>query len=83
MDLLRKWFVQRHMEGIPTVELLEKADNDADKEAICAVAMFDIDQASMLEIMGDVTLTDNHIVHCRDRVQQEVELELFGQSCGA
>ncbi len=79
MDLLRKWFVQRHIEAIPTVELLEMAGNDADREAICAVAMFDIDQESMLKMMGDISLPEHHIVHCRARVQQE--LEQVNSSC--
>ncbi len=76
MELLRKWFVKRHIEAIPTVELLEMVDNYADKEAICAVATFDIDEESMLEMMGDINLPEHHIVHCRAKVQQELEQEL-------
>lgn len=81
MDLLRKWFIKRHVEAIPTVQLLETAESEADKEAICAVAMFDIDRDSMLKIMGDVKLPDNHIVHCSAKVQQELEFELSSKDC--
>jgi len=83
MGLLIKWFIKRHIEAIPTVELLEIADSDADKEAICAVAMFDIDEDSMLELMGDVHLPEHHIVHCRAKVQEELKQELSNDDCTA
>ncbi len=78
MDLLQKWFVKRYIEGIPTIELMDLSASEADKEAICAVAMFDIDEKSMLEIMGDVNPPEHHIVHCRAKAQRELEAELAG-----
>ena len=76
MDLLRKWFVKRYQEDIPTLELMEMAETESDKEAICAIATFDIDEDSMLEMMGDTNLPEHHIIHCRAKVQRELELEL-------
>jgi hypothetical protein len=75
IELLRKWYVKRHVEAIPTVELLEMAESEADKEAVCAVAMFDLDEDSMLEVMGDVNLPEHHIVHCRAEVQKQLSDE--------
>ena len=75
LELLRKWYIKRYVEAVPTMELLEMAERESDKEAICAVAMFDLDEDSMLEVMGDVSLPDHHIVHCRANVLQELSGE--------
>ena len=81
MDLLRKWFIRRHVEGVPTVQLLEMAESKVDKEAICAVAMFDIDKDSMLKIMANLNLPDNHIVRCSATVLRGLEFELLNKDC--
>ena len=73
MNLLRKWYLKRYLECIPTLELLEIAECDSDKEAICAVAMFDITEEIMLDLMGDINLPEHHIVHCRADVRTELE----------
>lgn len=78
MELLRKWYKKRHVEGIPTLELMEMADSQADKEAICAIATFDIDEESLQEIMGDSNQPEHHIIHCKEKVLRELELELAG-----
>jgi len=71
-DLLKKWFVKRYVEGIPTLELMNLADTESDKEAICVIAMFDLDEELMLEMMGDVNKPEHHIVHCRADVKSQL-----------
>jgi hypothetical protein len=75
MDLLRKWYIKRYIDGIPTLRLMEMADTQKDKEAICAVASFDLDEESLLQMMGDTNRPQHHIIHCREKVRHELELE--------
>ncbi len=77
MQLLRKWYIKRYVEDIPTLELMEMADTRLDKEAICAVASFDLDEKSLLQMMGDINLPEHHIIHCREKLQRELEAELM------
>ncbi len=77
IELLRKWYVKRYVDDIPTLELMEIAESDSDKEAICAIATFDIDEEDMLEMMGDINMPEHHIIHCRAKVKEELELELI------
>lgn len=76
LELLYKWYIKRHVEGIPTLELMDMADTQQDKEAICAIATFDIDEESLLNVMGDIHQPDHHIIHCREKVKQELKLLL-------
>ncbi|MCU7807087.1 MAG: hypothetical protein KZQ73_04350 [Candidatus Thiodiazotropha sp. (ex Semelilucina semeliformis)] len=53
------------MDKIPTIKLLEHAANDREREAISAIAMLDLDEETMLSLMGDVDMPHHHIIHCR------------------
>ncbi|MCU7812215.1 MAG: hypothetical protein KZQ77_13395 [Candidatus Thiodiazotropha sp. (ex Notomyrtea botanica)] len=62
---LEVWFKRRYVDKIPTIKLLEHAANDREREAISAIAMLDLDEETMLSLMGDVDMPYHHIIHCR------------------
>jgi hypothetical protein len=70
---LKKWAKQRYVEHHSTIELLNEASSIHDKEVISAVALIDIDEASMVKMMGNVDLPEHHIVHCRLQAKQMIE----------
>ena len=59
------WFRRRYVDEVPTIQLLEKATNEREREAITAIAMLDLDEETMLSLMGDVNMPHHHIIHCR------------------
>ncbi len=69
---LNKWVIERYIKNKPTLELLESATTVADKEAISAVALLDADDETLLDMMGDVNLSDHHILHCREQATRLV-----------
>ncbi|MCU7845848.1 MAG: hypothetical protein KZQ93_18605 [Candidatus Thiodiazotropha sp. (ex Monitilora ramsayi)] len=62
---LEVWFKRRYVDKVPTIKLLEEATNDKEREAISAIAMLDLDEETMLSLMGDVNMPHHHIIHCR------------------
>ena len=74
IEELKRWADKRYREQIPTIELLEQAENAHDKEVIGIVAMFDVDEQTMLQLMGDVDKPDHHIIHCRQNVREMLGL---------
>ena len=62
---LEVWFRRRYVDEVPTIQLLEKATNEREREAITAIAMLDLDEETMLSLMGDVNMPHHHIIHCR------------------
>ncbi len=69
---LRYWATLRYIEKRPTIELLEQAQTLHDKEVVSIVAMLDLDEKTMLELMGDVDLPEHHIIQCREHVRKMV-----------
>ncbi|WP_461481223.1 hypothetical protein [Porticoccus sp.] len=67
---LRPWVVKRYVEGCSTLELLNSTDDPYHKELISIVALLDVDDETLLEMMGNVHLPQHHILHCRDNVRR-------------
>jgi len=67
---LRPWVAKRYVEQHTTLELIRSTTDKHEKEIISIVAMFDLDDKTMLEMMGDVDMPDHHILHCRDNVKR-------------
>ncbi len=76
IEKLEKWFNKHYVEGISTLELLDSTTDASEKEAICVIAMFELDEESMLEMMGNVNLPEHHIIHCREYFKKELERRL-------
>jgi len=71
---LKPWVEKRYVEHTPTIELLHSTDNPHEKEIISIVAMLDVDEETLLNMMGNVDLPDHHILHCRENVKQMLGL---------
>ena len=74
-DELRPWVEKRYGENIPTVELIQSTDDARQKEIISIVALLDVDEQSMLQLMGDVGKPEHHIIHCRENVKRMLGLD--------
>lgn len=67
---LRVWATKRYKEHHSTMELLMSTNDPHEKEVIGIVALLDVDEESMLQMMGDVDKPTHHIIHCRQHVKQ-------------
>lgn len=70
MKELKKWADKRFKDDIPTVELIDHANNDKEREIISIAALLDVDDQTLCEMMGDVDLPEHHIIHCRENVKK-------------
>ncbi len=66
---LQPWVTKRYREHHSTMELLRSTDDAHQKEIISIVALLDVDDATLLEMMGNVDLPEHHIIHCRQNVK--------------
>ena len=67
---MRPWMIKRFQEHHSTMELLRSTDDPHEKEIISIVALLDVDDYTVLEMMGDVALPQHHILHCRQNVKK-------------
>ena len=72
---LKPWVEKRYRENRPTVELIHSTDDPRQKEIISIVALLDVDEESMLRMMGDVNKPTHHIIHCRENVKRMLGLD--------
>jgi hypothetical protein len=66
---------KRYRENRPTIELINSTDDPHQKEIISIVALLDVDERSMLQLMGDVGKPEHHIIHCRENVKRMLGLD--------
>ena len=66
---LRPWVEKRYQQHQSTMELLHSTNDPHQKEIISIVGMLDVDEDTLLEMMGKVDLPDHHIIHCRQHVK--------------
>jgi hypothetical protein len=71
---LRPWVEKRYVEHRSTLDLLSSTNDPHEKEVIIIVALLDIDDQTMLEMMGDVDLPEHHILDCRRHVRKMLGL---------
>ncbi len=69
------WVVKRYIENHSTTELLKSTDDIHEREIISIVALLDVDDTTLLELMGNVDLPDQHILHCREVIREMLWLE--------
>jgi hypothetical protein len=72
---LLPWVQKRYGKDIPTVKLLHSTDDPRQKEIIGIVALLDVDERMMLELMGEVSKPEHHIIHCRENVKRMLGLD--------
>jgi hypothetical protein len=76
---LRPWAHKRYRENRPTIELIRSTEDPHEKEIISIVALLDVDEVSMLEMMGNIDKPEHHTIHYRENVKPMLGL---GQSAG-
>jgi hypothetical protein len=67
---LRPWVIKRYVEHCTTMDLIRSTDDPHEKELISIVGLLDVDDDTLLEMMGNVDLPQHHILHCRQNVKQ-------------
>jgi len=79
---LTPWVARRYQENRPTMELLQATTDPREKEIISIVGLLDVDDTTMLEMMGDVEKPEHHILHCRENVRRILGLSDLPPSGG-
>lgn len=68
---------KRYVKNIPTVELMEKAISEKEKDEICLISMLDIDEDNLAEVMGDLIVDEKcHILSCRRLLRKQIGKKL-------
>ena len=67
--------VKRYVEQRSTIELIQSSDDPHEREIISIVGMLDVDDDTLLEMMGNVDLPEHHILHCRQNVKHMLGLD--------
>jgi hypothetical protein len=71
---LRPWVIKKYVEGRSTIELINSTNGPREKEIISIVATLDLDEDTMLELMGGVDRPTHHIIHCREDIKRMLGL---------
>ena len=69
-DAVRPWIVRRYVEQRPTLELLRSTNSAEEKAIITMVALLDLDDRTVLNLMRNAGQTDDHVLACRRRVKR-------------
>jgi hypothetical protein len=72
---LKKWARKRYCERRSTVDLLSSTNDPKEREIISAVALLDVDEQTMLKMMGGVDKPEHHILHCLGHLRGVIEKE--------
>ena len=70
------WMKKRYLHRVPTVELLDSTADPRGREIITIVGLLDVDDATLLKMLGNTGLPDHHILHCCENAKK-VLLELY------
>lgn len=71
---LQHWFHKRYNEHHSTIYLLSHTDDPYEKEVISIVALLDLDDKIVTEMMGDVNKPEHHVLHCRKEIQSMLHI---------
>lgn len=68
---------QRFVDGHSTIDLLEKAKTDTEREEVALVCMLDIEDEMVLDIQLDCRYArDCKVTNCREKLRKLIESEL-------
>jgi hypothetical protein len=70
---LEKWAHKKYIEGKNTLQLLQEARSEYDKELITIIAMFDVDSKTMNKMLGHQTKPSCNLEMCRSHVHEWLE----------
>ena len=74
-DELRPWAEKKYREHLSTLELIQSTDDPHQKEIISIVALLDVDECTMIQMMGGVDKPTYHLIHCRENVKHMLRLD--------
>ena len=64
---------RRYVKNIPTVELMNEAISEKEKDEVCVISMLDIDDDKLEEVMGDMTADKKcNIISCRRLLRKQI-----------
>jgi len=67
---LEKWAHEKYVQGKNTLQLLDEAENDYDKELITIIAMLDVQEDSLDAMLGHQTKDTCNLDACRNTVRE-------------
>lgn len=76
LDELRVWAVRKYQMGQTTQALMAQARTDHDREMIAIVALFDVPEKELLQLLEPLGVPEHHILHCREHFKDLLELNL-------
>jgi len=72
---LRPWVEKKYKNHLSTLELIKSTDDPHQKEIISIVALFDVDEKTLIQMMGNVNKPNHHIIHCRENVKHMLGID--------
>ncbi len=68
-DELRAWVSKRYHQNCSTMELMQSTEDPHERELISIVAMLDVPDEVLLEVMCNAGMSDEHLIHCRSKAK--------------
>lgn len=75
---IRPWVIKRYVEQQSTVDLIRSTNDPREKEIISMVALFEVDDDTMLDLMDNAGMSEQHILHCRQVVMRILGIDALG-----
>ena len=80
-DNIAEFARKRFVEGYNTIELMEQAKNDREKEEIALVAMLDLDDNTVRDLQLFCQYSDScQLTNCRNLLKQLIEKDLAAEA---
>ena len=77
LDRLVMYAKRRFIEGIQTVDLLKTANSELEKEEIMLIALLDVEDKEIHELVLECTEDDSrHVLNCRDILKSLIKNKL-------
>jgi hypothetical protein len=66
---LAKWMHEKYVNGLSTMELMQKATTPYERELVTIIAMLDVDNEQLDRMLNHETKPGCNLRHCRDAVK--------------
>ena len=76
-DRIAHYAKLRYVDGYNTINMLQQAESETEKEEIALVCMLDVEDEIVLDVQLDCRYADDcKVTNCRDKLRQLIEVEL-------
>jgi len=76
-DHIAKFARKRFIDGISTINLLEQAGSENEREVIALVCMLDVEDKFVIDVSLDCRYADEcKVTNCRDKLKKLIETEM-------